>query len=84
MLVHDIPGCTYVKAVTLDDTADNIKNGVYLQNVGTAGKVMLRQGAGYGNVDIYLGTGQAIRALQYWLGAMSTGTGAGVELRVFR
>ena len=84
MLTIDLPGCTYFKAVTPDDTADNIKDGIYLQNVGTSGAITIRQSAGYGNVSTYLVQGDAIRILKYWHGAMSTGLGAGVDLRVFR
>jgi hypothetical protein len=84
MLTIGLPGCTYVKSVTLHDTTDNIKDAVWLQNVGTAGLVMIRQGGGYGNEDIYLTQGQAISVLKYWHGAMLTGTGAGVALRAFR
>lgn len=74
---------TYHKAVTAHDTTDNIKNAILLQNVGTAGAVTIRQGGGYGNVSIYLIQGQVIPVGRYWLGAMSTGLGAGVELRAF-
>lgn len=73
----------FIKAITLSDVTDNLYGVRYLQNVGTAGKVVIRQQGTYGDVDIYLLTGQTIDTGQQWAGAKATGTGAGVDLRAF-
>lgn len=73
-------------AITLSDTladANLQRNGVpykYLQNVGTAGKVMIAWSPDNTLVDQYLGTGQVLEG-GLWVHAKTTGTGAGVDLR---
>lgn len=52
----------------------------YIQNVGTGGKVMMTWDADGTQVDLYLATGQVLEGGLYYH-AMSTGTGAGVDLR---
>lgn len=81
-IVIQFPPFKYHKAVTLHDTNDNILNALFIQNVGTAGAVMIRQ-ANQSNTTTYLLQGDSIPVGTEWRGAMSTGTGAGVELRAF-
>ncbi len=75
-------------AVTLSDvTADkNLQRDgkpyLYLQNVGTAGKVMITWEPDGTAVDIYLGTGEVLEGGLY-AHAKTTGTTAGVDLRGF-
>lgn len=76
------PPFKYHKAVTLHDTNDNILNALFIQNVGTSGAVTIRQST-QANASIYLVQGQTIAAGTEWRGAMSTGAGAGLELRAF-
>lgn len=71
----------YHAAVTLSDTVSNIYGARYIQNVGTAGAVMVRQTQG--NAAIYLLQGQTLDTGKSWLGIMSTGTGAGVSIVAF-
>lgn len=74
--------------ITLSDTVadQNLKrNGVpflFLQNAGTAGKVMIAWEPSAVEVDIYLNTGEVIEG-GLWRHAKTTGTGAGVDLRGF-
>lgn len=78
---------TYAYAITLSDTvadANLQRDGrpyKFIQNIGTGGKVMIHQDNGVA-IDIYMSTGQDFEG-GYWQHAMSTGTGAGVELRGF-
>lgn len=75
---------SYIKAVTLHDTTDNIADAAYIQNTGTSGSVTIRQvPVAYGNVAIYLTQGSAIRVGRHWKGAMSTGATAGLTLVAF-
>lgn len=75
-------------AITLSDVVadQNLKrNGtpyLFIQNVGTAGKVMIAWETSAAEVDIYLNTGEVIEG-GLWRHAKTTGTGAGVDLRGF-
>jgi hypothetical protein len=75
-------------AVTLSDTvADaNLQHGAcpfkYIQNVGTAGLVMISWSDGT-LIDVYLAQGQVLEG-GLWVNAMITGTAAGVTLRGFQ
>lgn len=82
-VVIQLPPFKYHKDVDLDDTADNIINALFIQNVGTSGEVVIRQANGRANSTVYLLQGDSIPVGTEWRGAMSTGTGAGVELRAF-
>lgn len=74
--------------ITLSDTLTDqnlLRNGVpylFLQNVGTAGLVMIAWSPDFALEDIYLTTGQVIEG-GLWLHAKTTGTGGGVSLRGF-
>lgn len=76
------PPFKYHKAVSLNDTADNIAGALYVQNVGTSGAVTIRQTT-QANASIYLVQGDRIPVGTEWRGVMSTGAGVGVDLRAF-
>lgn len=75
-------------AITLSDTvADkNLQRDGrpyrFIQNIGTAGKVMIAWETAGDEVDIYIGVGIVLEG-GLWRHAKTTGTGAGVDLRGF-
>lgn len=75
-------------AITLSNTVTDFnlqRNGLpylFIQNIGTAGKVMIAWQPDNTLVDIYLGTGEVLEG-GLWRHAKILGTDAGVDLRGF-
>lgn len=75
--------------VTLDNTISNANLQIaglpfrYIQNVGTAGAVVIAWGDALDEVTIYLAQGQVMEG-GHWVHAKLAGTDAGVVLRGFR